>query len=246
MAATILHFQLEAEIYLLAGLYGVAHAPPFFYLAAASVGVNGYGRIYQVKAIFQQPVDAILAGYFLVRGESYNDVPIRRESLLFEANQIRHQAGGFARDIDRPAAVKETVAFSEFERIESFRPVFFARFDDVQTLSGAVTQEPAAIIGPDGTAESAARFSQATGIAVDAAGNLWLGAVANILRFDGVPDRLEVHILDRPGQLFLGTGEAGQGPAAAAFANAVADALGARIRDMPLSPEKLQSAVRKT
>ncbi|HYX01076.1 MAG TPA: molybdopterin cofactor-binding domain-containing protein [Reyranella sp.] len=67
-----------------------------------------------------------------------------------------------------------------------------------------------------------------------------------ILRFDGVPDRLEVHILDPAREPFLCTGEAGQGPAAAAFANAVADALGVRIRDMPLSPEKLRGAVRKT
>jgi CO/xanthine dehydrogenase Mo-binding subunit len=66
-----------------------------------------------------------------------------------------------------------------------------------------------------------------------------------ILRFDGVPDRLEVHIIDRPRKPFLGTGEAGQGPAAAALANAVADALGIRVRDMPLSPEKLRTAISK-
>jgi CO/xanthine dehydrogenase Mo-binding subunit len=66
-----------------------------------------------------------------------------------------------------------------------------------------------------------------------------------ILRFDGVPDRLEVDVIDRPGQPFLGTGEAGQGPAAAALANAVADALGIRVRDMPLSPEKLRMVMRK-
>jgi hypothetical protein len=35
-----------------------------------------------------------------------------------------------------------------------------------------------------------------------------------ILRFNSVPDSIEVHAIDRPGQPFLGSGEAGQGPAA--------------------------------
>ena len=61
-----------------------------------------------------------------------------------------------------------------------------------------------------------------------------------ILRFDGVPDRVAVHLLDRPGQPFLGTGEAAQGPAAAALANAVADACGARVRDLPLDRARMR------
>jgi CO/xanthine dehydrogenase Mo-binding subunit len=67
-----------------------------------------------------------------------------------------------------------------------------------------------------------------------------------ILRFDAVPAVVEVHVIDRPRQPFLGTGEAGQGPAAAALANAVADALALRVRDMPLAPEKLRSATPKS
>ena len=65
-----------------------------------------------------------------------------------------------------------------------------------------------------------------------------------ILRFPAVPGRIEVHVIDRPRQPFLGTGEAAQGPAAAALANAVADALGIRLRDMPLSPERIKAALR--
>jgi len=49
-------------------------------------------------------------------------------------------------------------------------------------------------------------------------------------------------VIDRPRQPFLGTGEASQGPASAALANAVADALGQRLRDMPLSPERVKAA----
>ena len=45
-----------------------------------------------------------------------------------------------------------------------------------------------------------------------------------IMRFPAVPESITVHIVPRPGQPFLGTGEAGQGPTAAAIANAVRDA----------------------
>ena len=56
-----------------------------------------------------------------------------------------------------------------------------------------------------------------------------------ILRFDAVPDSVEVHIIDRPGQPYLGSGEAAQGPTAAAIGNAVANATGVRMRDIPLA-----------
>ena len=51
-----------------------------------------------------------------------------------------------------------------------------------------------------------------------------------ILRFASVPDSVEVHIIDRPGQPFLGTGEAAQGPAAA-VGNAIRNAIGKRLHD---------------
>ena len=37
-----------------------------------------------------------------------------------------------------------------------------------------------------------------------------------IARFTDMPGKIEVHVIDRPRQPFLGTGEASQGPAAAA------------------------------
>lgn len=62
-----------------------------------------------------------------------------------------------------------------------------------------------------------------------------------ILRFKHVPQSVEVVVLNRPGQPFLGTGEAAQGPAAAALANAVADATGVRMRDLPFSGDHTRS-----
>lgn len=64
-----------------------------------------------------------------------------------------------------------------------------------------------------------------------------------ILRFPSVPDSIEVHIIDRPGQPYLGTGEATQGPSSAAVANAIAHAVGARIRDLPLTADRVKAAI---
>ena len=64
-----------------------------------------------------------------------------------------------------------------------------------------------------------------------------------ILRFDAVPERVDVHIINRPGQPFLGSGETGQGPAAASIANAIANATGKRLRDLPLTRKKIRDAM---
>ena len=64
-----------------------------------------------------------------------------------------------------------------------------------------------------------------------------------ILRFEDVFRSVDVHVIDRPGQPYLGTGEGGQGPTAAAIANAVADAAGVRIRELPLSRDRVLEAM---
>jgi nicotinate dehydrogenase subunit B len=64
-----------------------------------------------------------------------------------------------------------------------------------------------------------------------------------ILRFAGVPDSIEVHVIDRPGQPFLGAGEAAQGPTAAAIGNAIAKALGKRFHDLPITRDRIRTAI---
>ena len=59
-----------------------------------------------------------------------------------------------------------------------------------------------------------------------------------ILRFEEVPDT-EVILIDRPEKPPLGAGEAAQGPTAAAIANAIFHATGSRIREIPLTPDKI-------
>ena len=61
-----------------------------------------------------------------------------------------------------------------------------------------------------------------------------------ILTFTEVPE-VETVLIDRPGSPFLGAGEATQGPTAAAIANAVYDAVGLRVRDLPCTPDRLRA-----
>jgi CO/xanthine dehydrogenase Mo-binding subunit len=63
-----------------------------------------------------------------------------------------------------------------------------------------------------------------------------------ILKFGEAP-QVEVVLLNQPDQPPLGTGEGATGPTAAAIANAVAGALGARVRDLPLTRERVIAAL---
>jgi CO/xanthine dehydrogenase Mo-binding subunit len=66
-----------------------------------------------------------------------------------------------------------------------------------------------------------------------------------ILRFSEVPP-VDVVVLDRPDLPSVGAGEVAQGPVAAAIGNAVADAVGVRVRDLPLTAEAVVAALERS
>ncbi len=59
-----------------------------------------------------------------------------------------------------------------------------------------------------------------------------------ILRFTDTPEVM-VRVMDAPGEPEVGAGEVAQGPVAGAIGNAVADAGGVRVRDLPLARERV-------
>jgi len=63
-----------------------------------------------------------------------------------------------------------------------------------------------------------------------------------ILRFADVPV-LETVLINRPGSPFLGSGEMSTGPTPAAIGNAVFDAVGVRLRDLPFLPERVRAGI---
>jgi CO/xanthine dehydrogenase Mo-binding subunit len=63
-----------------------------------------------------------------------------------------------------------------------------------------------------------------------------------ILNFTQAP-KIETVLINRPGMPFFGAGEAAQGPTPAAIANAIFDAIGIRLREIPFSPKCVQAAL---
>jgi nicotinate dehydrogenase subunit B len=106
------------------------------------------------------------------------------------------------------------------------------------------------VINPDGAANQIeGGIIQATSWALKERVRFEDGRVASdswdgypILRFSEVPE-IEVRFIDAPDEPTLGLGEASLGPTAAAIGNAVARALGTRIRDLPLTRERIMATL---
>jgi len=64
------------------------------------------------------------------------------------------------------------------------------------------------------------------------------------LKFSEVPE-IDVELLNTRDDVPLGVGEVTAGPTAAAIGNAVSHALGTRIRDLPLTRERIMAGLMK-
>lgn len=65
-----------------------------------------------------------------------------------------------------------------------------------------------------------------------------------ILRFDELPE-IDIQLIDYPDEDPMGAGESASVPSAAAVANALFDALGVRMREVPFTPERILRAVKQ-
>jgi CO/xanthine dehydrogenase Mo-binding subunit len=106
------------------------------------------------------------------------------------------------------------------------------------------------VVNPDGT------LNQIEGGAVQATSMCLLEAVRHdaravtsdswerypVLRFADVP-HVQAELIARPEAPPLGAGETSLGPTIAAIADAIADALGVRVRRWPFTPENIAAAM---
>jgi nicotinate dehydrogenase subunit B len=183
--------------------------------------------------------------------------------------RLRHLADARAQDVIRAAAEHfgwsawqarpghgRGIAFARYKNLAAYAAIAVEVEVDRDTGGMRIVRAVAAVdsgeaVNPDGIANQieggivqSASWTLAEQVSFDARGvtSLDWGGYP-ILRFPQVPGRIDVVVLDRRGQPFLGTGEAAQGPTAAAIGNALADATGRRVRDLPFRPTRVRAAL---
>jgi CO/xanthine dehydrogenase Mo-binding subunit len=147
------------------------------------------------------------------------------------------------------------LAFAQYKNQKCYAAIVVEASVDVATgqirLERAVIAADAGqIVNPDGLANQleggfvqAASWTLKEAVRFDATGILsrdWQSYP--ILTFAEAPE-VETVLLDRPYQPWLGAGEATHGPTPAAIANAVFEAVGVHLRELPFTPERVRAAL---
>jgi CO/xanthine dehydrogenase Mo-binding subunit len=147
------------------------------------------------------------------------------------------------------------IGFARYKNMAAYAAVVAAVEVDesVRVLRVWCAADGGLVINPDGAVNQLeGGIVQATSWALKEGVRLDSGGISSrdwegypVLKFSEVPE-IAVELLepkaDRPP---LGIGEASGGPTVAAIGNAVAHALGARIRDLPLTRERVMAALLK-
>lgn len=147
------------------------------------------------------------------------------------------------------------IAFARYKNYAALTAVamevrVIPRSGQVQVLRASVADDSGQVVNPNGlanqmegaviqslswTLKEEVKFTDSAILSTD-----W--ASYPILTFQEVP-KIDVALINQPGMPFLGTGEAGQGPTAAAVANAIYDAVGIRLYTLPFTPDRVKAAM---
>jgi CO/xanthine dehydrogenase Mo-binding subunit len=210
--------------------------------------LGAYANIFAIESFMDELAMAAKADPVEFRLRHLKD-PRARAVIEAAARQAGWQRGSKGGD-----GHGRGIGFAKYKNLSAYLAVVVDAVVDRHSGAVRVTKAVAAIdagqvINPNGlTNQTEGGIIQATSwtlkerVAFDPQGITsrdWLGYP--ILTFPEVPE-IAVTVLDRPSEKSLGAGEAAQGPTAAAIANAIAHATGARLRDLPLAPERIKAA----
>lgn len=237
-------------VYALPSAHVVYHFIPQMPLRVSAMrALGGYMNVFSIESFMDELAAAAGADPVAFRLRHLDDP--RAQAV------IQRAAGGFGWGTAKPAPGHGFgFAFARYKNLAAYCAVAAEVAVEQETgrtrlVRAVATVDAGQVVNPDGLRNQvegailqSASWTLYESATFDASGVTSLNwASYPIMRFDAVPDSVEVHVIDQPGAPFLGAGECGQGPAAAAIGNALANATGHRLRDLPLSREKVKAAI---
>jgi CO/xanthine dehydrogenase Mo-binding subunit len=157
----------------------------------------------------------------------------------------------------KPAGMGRGIAFGQYKNRQSYVAVVVdlevnENTGRIRLHHGYIAADAGQIVNPSGLSNQlegafmqSASWTTKEQVTYDQFGITsidWAGYP--ILRFNEAPI-LKTVLLNRPGFPFLGVGEGATGPISAAIANAVFDAAGIRLREIPFTPERVRRALER-
>lgn len=211
--------------------------------------LGGYANVFAIELFMDELAAAAAADPVAFRLAHLTDLRAKAviEAVAKTARWKESEKGTGARG--------RGIAFAKYKNLATY--VAVVAEVEVDRASGAIrvprvyaAADAGQIINPDGLANQieggiiqSTSWTLHEAVRFDASGILsrdWQGYP--ILTMPEVP-KVEVELIGRPNERPLSSGEASQGPAAAAIANAFANATGKRLRDLPLTPDRVKAAL---
>jgi len=213
---------------------------------SAHRSLGAYANVFSIESFMDELAHAAKADPIAYRLRHLRDA---RARAVLEKAATQFGWSAYARSPHRGRGV----GFARYKNIATYCAVCLEVTVDpgshaIQVTRAVLAADAGEVVNPDGLANQLeGGLIQSLSWSLKEAVRYGAGRVRSrdwstypILSFSEVPP-VETALIDRPGEPFLGAGEAAQGPAAAALANAVFDATGLRARDLPLTPERLRS-----
>ena len=221
--------------------------PPLRNSALRSLGANG--NVFAIESFMDELARAVGADPFEFRLRHLEDE--RGRAVLTGVRDLVEAA----RPVTASGQIGRGVAFAQYKNLSTYLALVADVAVDpssgrIRVLRAFAVADVGQVINPDGVKNQLeGGIVQATSWTLKEQVEFSAGRIEStdwvsypILRFSEVPE-IEVALIDRPELPFVGAGEAVQGPMAAAIANALADAVGVRLRDAPLTPGRVVAAL---
>ncbi len=212
---------------------------------SAMRSLGGFGNIFAIESFMDELAAAAGVEPVAFRLRHLTDP---RGRAVIEAAARRADWHGYQRDVGSGHGL----AFARYKNTGAYAAVVVevSLERDVRVTRVVCAVDVGLVINPDGVINQVeGGVVQATSWALKEAVRFDRERITSvnwdeypILKFSEVP-AIEVELINRIDTPAVGAGEAVQGLMGAAIANALADALGVRVRSLPLTAERIRAAI---